>query len=288
MRIDAHQHYWKLDRGDYDWISPETTTLYRDYLPSDLESELTRHGIGKTILVQAAATHAETEFILELAAKHDSVAGVVGWLDFDDPKWPEALERFKANPKFRGIRVMIQEMKDPREALRPHVIEALRGFASEGMPVDLLAVSNQLPAVIELLELVPGLHAVIDHICKPQIEAGVTEPWATQMKKIAERHPGVYCKLSGMVTEADHRGWKPDDFTAYVRHIVDVFGPDRLMYGSDWPVCLLAASYSQVFDVLERALPDSLAEEELEAIYGGNAARFYRIGHAGRPEHPEA
>jgi L-fuconolactonase len=278
VRIDAHQHYWKLDRGDYGWISSEMTALYRDYLPPDLGPELSRNGIGRTILVQAAATHAETDFMLELADKHDSIAGVVGWLDFDDPAWQAAYERFKAHPKFAGIRVMIQEMKDPREALRPHVIEALRRFAAEGLPVDLLAVSHQLPAVIELLDLVPGLHAVIDHICKPQIAAAVFEPWAGQMKEIAERHPGVYCKLSGMVTEADHRQWKPEHFTPYVRHIVNAFGPGRLMFGSDWPVCLLAASYSQVLDVLRGALPDSLTEEELEAIYGGNAAKFYRVG----------
>ena len=277
MRIDAHQHYWKIGRGDYGWLTPDVPVLYRDYLPEDLEPSLEQHEIDGTIVVQAARTHAETDFLLELAERCASVAGVVGWLDFGDPTWPDALKRFQASTKFAGIRLMIQEMRDPREALQPHIVNALRRFAEDGLPVDLLAVSHQLPAVMELLELVPGLHAVIDHLCKPQIAAGVFEPWAGQMKEIARKHPGICCKLSGMVTEADHASWKPDDFTAYVRHIVECFGPSRVMFGSDWPVCLLAADYGQAVSVLERALPESFGEAERARLFGGNAAAFYKL-----------
>lgn len=276
-KIDAHQHYWKLDRGDYGWLTPEgTPAIYRDFLPSDLEPELKRCGIDRTILVQAAATHAETTFMLQLSEKYESIAGVVGWLDLDDPEWPSVFETFRSYPKFVGFRLMIQEMKDAHDALRPHVIDALRQMAANDVPVDLLAVSHQLPVVVELLAQVPGLRAVIDHLCKPQIAAGVFEPWASQMREIA-LHPKVYCKLSGMVTEADHHAWKQEHFTAYVRHIVEIFGTDRVMYGSDWPVCLLAASYTQVHGLLGEVLPDSLTEAELEAIYGGNAAAFYKL-----------
>ncbi|QYR23267.1 amidohydrolase family protein [Paenibacillus sp. sptzw28] len=276
-KIDAHQHYWKLDRGDYGWLTPEgTPAIYRDFLPADLEPELKRCGIDRTILVQAAATHAETTFMLQLSEKYESIAGVVGWLNLDDSEWPAAFETFRSHPKFVGFRFMIQEMKDARDALRPHILDALRQMAASDIPVDLLAVSHQLPVVVELLEQVPGLRAVIDHLCKPQIAAGVIEPWASQMREIA-RHPKVYCKLSGMVTEADHHGWKPEHFTSYVRHIVDIFGPDRVMYGSDWPVCLLAASYSEVHGLLGEVLPESLTESQLAAIYGGNAAAFYKL-----------
>jgi L-fuconolactonase len=171
---------------------------------------------------------------------------------------------------------MIQGMEDADEVLRPPVVEALRYFAGEGFPVDLLMRSNQLPSVLKLLEAVPNLHGVIDHIAKPQIAEGQWEPWASQMEEIAA-YPSIYCKLSGMVTEADHRQWKPEHFTRYIQHIIRIFGKERVMFGSDWPVCLLAASYDQVIEVLEQALPESWSSRDKEALFGGNAMRFYRL-----------
>lgn len=276
--IDAHQHYWKLDRGDYGWLKPESgPVLFRDYGPPDLEPELERAGVQRTIVVQAAATHAETDYMLTLADGSASIAGVVGWLDFQDPDWSAALDRFRANPKFVGIRVMIQDMDDASEVLRTDSLEALRYLADIGLPVDLLMQARQLPETIELLQRVPNLHAVIDHIGKPQIGQGVFEPWAGQIKALAGNHPGLYCKLSGMLTEADHQSWQPEQFTAYVRHVVTCFGPGRVMFGSDWPVCLLAGSYADVREVLRAALPEGLAESQLAGIYGENAARFYKL-----------
>ncbi|MEC0168598.1 amidohydrolase family protein [Paenibacillus graminis] len=276
MRIDAHQHYWKIDRNDYGWITPEIPVLFRDYQPSDLEPHLQKHGISRTILVQAAPTVEETEYILGLSEKADSIAGVVGWLDLENPSFKAQYRRFREHLKFTGIRVMIQEMDDPRLLLSTPYLEALSYFAEEDLPVDLLVLADQLPQVVELLERVPGLRGVIDHLAKPPVASGRLEPWRSHMTEIAQ-HPGIYCKLSGMVTEADSQDWKQEDFTAYVHAALDLFGPDRLMFGSDWPVCLMAATYDEVVEVLRQALQERLSPQEMEPIFGANAAGFYKL-----------
>ncbi|MDR6555617.1 amidohydrolase family protein [Paenibacillus qinlingensis] len=276
MRIDAHQHYWKIDRGDYGWISPALPVLNRDYLPDDLLPHLQQFSIDKTIVVQAAPTLEETAFLLTLSERSDSIAGVVGWLDLDDPDYLLHYKRNSHHPKYVGFRVMIQEFPDARVILQPHFVEALRYFAQEGVPIDLLVVAHQLEPVIELLDLVPGLHAVIDHIAKPGIASGSMEPWKSQMSAIA-KHPNIYCKVSGMVTEASHTDWKAEDFTAYIQHILDIFGTERVMFGSDWPVCLLAADYEDVVGVVTQSLPDSWSEEDKARLFGLNAKAFYQI-----------
>lgn len=207
IRIDVHQHYWKINRGDYGWITPELPILYRDFLPIDLDQILLDHNMNGTIVVQAAPTIEETEYILELASKTDSILGVVGWLDLNDPSYQGHLERYSHHPKFVGFRVMIQDMPDPYTIVKPQFIDALKYCVEKEIPVDLLVVSHQLDAVLRLLELVPNLRGVIDHIAKPNINGGIAEPWNAQMKKIAN-YPHIYCKLSGMATEADHEKWK--------------------------------------------------------------------------------
>lgn len=276
MRIDAHQHFWKIDRNDYGWITPDIPVLFRDYVPSDLEPHLQKHGIGKTILVQAAPTMEETVFILELSETADFVAGVVGWLDLENPSYKKQYERFCQHPKFLGIRVMIQEMEDAADVLSPAYLEALSYFAEQEVPVDLLVLANQLPQLVQLLEVIPGLRGVVDHLAKPPIASGVLEPWRSHMAEIA-RYPGIYCKLSGMVTEAGRQGWKKEDFTAYIHETLDLFGPERVMFGSDWPVCLLAATYDEVVDILRQSLQDRLPAEAIEAVFGANAAKFYKL-----------
>ncbi|CAG7626298.1 hypothetical protein PAESOLCIP111_02815 [Paenibacillus solanacearum] len=276
MRIDSHQHFWRLDRGDYDWITPEMTAIYRDFLPQDLEAHLDANGIDKSIVVQAAPTLGDTEFMLGLADRSDRIAGVVGWIDLAGADYRQQLETFRSHPKFAGFRVMIQELERAEDVLEPAFVEALRYAAAEDVPVDLLLRSGQLPAVLQLLEQVPGLRGVIDHLAKPEIASGQWDPWSPQMVQAAS-HKNIYCKLSGMVTEADARSWKPEQFVRYVRHIVQAFGPDRVMFGSDWPVCLLAASYDQVVDVFAQALPEELSEADKANIYGGNALRFYKL-----------
>jgi L-fuconolactonase len=276
MKIDAHQHFWQLRRGDYGWISPDMKAIYRDFGPADLSEHLQKNGIHKSIVVQAAPTLKDTEFMLELAEGDESIAGVVGWLDLRSPDYREQYQAFKKHPSFVGIRVMIQEMEDADEVLQPAFVDALRFFAEEGLPVDLLMRSQQLPSVLKLLKVVPNLHAVIDHIAKPQIIEGQWEPWAAQMEEIAS-YPNIYCKLSGMVTEADHENWKAEQITPYIRHIVRIFGTGRVMFGSDWPVCLLAASYDEVVQILEQGLTEAINEQEKEALFGGNAVKFYRL-----------
>ncbi|XEC93384.1 amidohydrolase [Paenibacillus tarimensis] len=277
MRLDAHQHYWKLDRGDYGWIRPDMTVLYRDYLPEDLRQHLEKHRLDGTIVVQAAATLEETDYLLRLSETADSIRGVVGWLDLADPSYRQHYERFGSHPKFVGFRVMIQEMPDAREVLEPHFIEALSYFAELDVPVDLLVVSHQLDPVVKLLEKVPNVRGVIDHLAKPRIKDGILEPWKNQMRELAG-HPKLHCKLSGMVTEVDHAAWQAEQFVPYVRHALELFGPERVMFGSDWPVCLLSGSYDQVMDLLEQALPGDMTLQDRDKLFGLNAAAFYKLG----------
>ncbi|WP_204497651.1 amidohydrolase family protein [Aquibacillus albus] len=275
MRIDAHQHYWKISRNDYGWITPEIPKLYRDYYEKDLVAHLKRNGIDKTIVVQAAPTVEETEFILSLSDDSETIAGVVGWIDIEDPEYKKQLEQFQNHPKFVGVRVMIQDMPDATKVLEENYLDAFSYFSEMDLPVDLLVTSDQLPVLLELLKRVP-IRGVIDHIAKPDIARGTLEPWRNQMVEIA-KYPNIYCKLSGMVTEADHKNWKKEDFIAYVNHIVHVFGIQRVMFGSDWPVCLLAASYEDVYKLLTDTLPETISKEEKECVFGRNALEFYKI-----------
>lgn len=275
MRIDSHQHYWKISRNDYGWITPDIPKLYCDYLEKDLKPHLEKHKIDKTIVVQAAPTIEETEFILSLSNESDTIAGVVGWIDIENPSYREQLNRLRENPKFVGIRIMIQDMADEAKILEPIYLEAFSYFSIMDLPIDLLVKSDQLPAVLNLLKQVP-IRGVIDHIAKPNIKAGIMEPWKSQIEQIA-KYPNMYCKLSGMVTEADHSNWEKEDFISYVHHIVDTFGINRIMYGSDWPVCLLAARYDEVYKLLLETLPAKLTEREEAKIFGENAIDFYRL-----------
>lgn len=276
MRIDSHQHFWKIERGDYGWITPELPPLYRDYLPEHLLPHLEKHEIDGSIVVQAASTLAETEYILSLSDQSERVLGVVGWLDLTDPAYREHYMSFSKHPKFLGVRLMIQELEDANVILEPAYMEAVKWLADRNCCVDLLVTADQLGPVVKLLERVPHLRCVIDHIAKPQIANGVLEPWSSQLSEIAA-HSNVYCKLSGMVTEADPHAWQTADFLPYIRHVLHCFGSERVMFGSDWPVCLLSAGYDEVLEVLESGMPEEYTQEEREKLFGRNAADFYRL-----------
>lgn len=275
--LDTHHHLWKPDRGDYGWMSPDNQTLYRDYMPDDLAPLLRQAGVSKTILVQAADTEAETEFLLDIAESCDFVAGVCGWLDMDSDAFPARLARFMANPYFKSFRPMLQDIDDPAWITRPRVLKNLAHVAEMGCAFEVLTKPPQLPHAIEAIRQTPGLRAVINHISKPEIAAGRMEPWASQMAELRD-FPDIYCKLSGMVTEADHATWTPADLHPYVAHVLDVFGEDRVMFGSDWPVALLAAlSYGDVINTLRTVVSPTLGPGALQKLFHDNGARFYGV-----------
>jgi L-fuconolactonase len=277
--IDAHHHLWKVSRGDYHWMRPDMTILARDYLIEDLKPHLRKASVARTVLVQAAQTEAETEFLLGLAAQSDLIAGVTGWLDLADPHFPERLAHFRRHPKFVAVRPMLQELSDDAWILEPVVLGNLNHLAQLGFPFEFLTFPRHLPHVVRALEQTPGLHAVVDHLSKPPIASGVMEPWASLIGRVAE-FSNVYCKLSGMVTEADHARWSPDSLAPYVHRVLDVFGAGRLLFGSDWPVCRLAAEYGEVVNALRTILSARLQPQEIEQVFGGNAQRFYGLEHS--------
>lgn len=276
MQIDSHQHYWKVERGDYHWMDAASPVLHRDYLPSDLHPLLLQHSIQKTIVVQAAQTVPETEFLLELASTDDSIAGVVGWLDMESPDFACRLEQFRKHPKFVGLRPMLQDIPEDGWILNPPVLDALKLVADSDFPFEFLTYPRHLPYVLKVLDMFPSLRAVVDHISKPDMRSGRLEPWKSLIAEVAQ-HKNVYCKLSGMVTEADHRNWSSAKLRPYVEHVVEHFGVDRVMFGSDWPVCLQAGSYGEVITALKDILLATLDHYSEQKIFGTNAAKFYKL-----------
>lgn len=272
--IDAHQHFWQPDRGDYGWLDGAADILRRNYLPTDLKPTLDRFGVAQTILVQAAPTVAETDYLLRLADENAFIAGVVGWLDLEGEGFAADLKRLSAKPKFVGVRPMLQDLEDDRWILKPRVLGALAKIAEAGLAFDILTFPRHLPYVGEALARVPQLRAVIDHMSKPPIAVGGMEPWKSEIARLAAI-PGLHCKLSGLITEARHVSWSVADLQPYVAHVVACFGPDRLIWGSDWPVCRLAGEYGDVLASVMLALPPELRADA--RIFGGNAAQFYRL-----------
>ncbi|HZH10366.1 MAG TPA: amidohydrolase family protein [Microvirga sp.] len=272
MQIDSHQHFWRVSRGDYFWMSPDVEVLYRDYGPEDLQPLLARHDIGRTILVQAAPSVAETEFMLEIAAAAPFVAGVVGWVDFTDPDTAKTIERLAANPLIVGFRPMVQDISDDDWLLRPDLTAAFRTLVEQGLVFDALVLPRHLSRLLVLADRHPDLAIVIDHGAKPIIREGLLDPWRADMAAMAAR-PNTVCKLSGLVTEV-RAGWAVDDLRPYVDHLLKVFGPERLLWGSDWPVVNMAGGYDRWREAALELLAD-LSDVERGAVFGGNAARIY-------------
>jgi L-fuconolactonase len=273
MRIDAHQHFWRLDRGDYGWLTPDLGAIHRDFLPGDLTPLLQGAGIDGTILVQAAPTMAETEFLLTLAERHAFIKGVVGWVDFDSPAAVQDIDRLAAHAALVGLRPMIQDIADDDWMLRPALTPVLNAMAARGLTFDALVLPRHLGNLGRLLARHPDLRVVIDHGAKPQIRDGAFDDWAAQMTLLAQRTT-AFCKLSGLVTEAAPN-WTAAVIAPYVRHLLDTFGPERLIWGSDWPVCTLAARYAQWLDAAEALVGDDPAARA--AVFGANAQRAYRL-----------
>jgi L-fuconolactonase len=267
---------WKIDRGDYHWMASAPPILRRDYSVVDLRPLLLASGVDRTIVVQAAQTEAETDFLLALAAQSDFIAGVTGWLDLAARDFPDRLASYRRNPKFVAIRPMLQDLPQDDWILQPIVLDNLEHLSDCGFPLEFLTFPRHLPHVLKVLEQLPQLRAVIDHLSKPAIASGALEPWKSLMSAVA-KFPGVYCKLSGLVTQADPANLSPRVLRPYVDHVVSIFGPDRVMFGSDWPVCRLAAEYGEVLSVLHMTLGAELAAADQDKIFRVNGERFFRL-----------
>lgn len=276
MRIDAHQHYWRLDRGDYDWLTPELGVLHRDYLPAQLEPLLRTAGVCATVLVQAAASEAETRFLAQLAHATPTVAGVVGWFDMEDVEAPSHLDALRADcdGMLKGVRPMVQDIPDDQWLGRDALDPAFDAIIQAGLAFDALVLPRHLDALLVRLERHPRLRTVIDHCAKPDIARGRFSDWARALHRLAE-HPGVHCKLSGLLTQMAP-GQGVEALRPYVAKVLEIFGPRRILWGSDWPVLGLRAEYGDWL-VCTRALLTGLDHDEQDAIFGGNAARFYRL-----------
>jgi L-fuconolactonase len=275
MRIDSHQHFWDLERFDYPWMPPDPTPLRRNFLPEHLHPILERNRFDGSIVVQATTNPAEAEWLLELAGTYTWIRGVVAWVDLTDPLVGRRLDALQRHPGFKGVRHPVQDEPDDRWLLRPEVISGLRELEQRGIPYDLLLRPQHLPVALELSDRVPNLSMVIDHIGKPLIAAQVFDGWAENMQRAAQV-PRLYVKLSGMITEADWKGWTADHLRPYVQHIIRSFGPERCMFGSDWPVCLLAGMWKEVLAGFTQALGP--AEMEIRnKLLGESAASFYKL-----------
>jgi L-fuconolactonase len=270
-RVDSHQHFWRLDRGDYGWLTPSLQPIYRDYLPADLATRLKRAGIDSTIVVQAAPTLAETRFLLGLAAEHDFIAGVVGWVDFESSAAAAQVAALAADSKLVGLRPMIQDIPDPLWMLRPGLAPAFETMIDHDLAFDALVYARHLDALRELADLYPGLRMVVDHAAKPPLEGGDLQEWKLRIGVVARETPAV-CKLSGLVTEAGSAS--PAVLAECVDHLLEVFGPRRLMWGSDWPVCELVCSYEEWHQASEMLLV-RLSDAERDHIFSGTAREFY-------------
>ncbi|MEJ2238236.1 MAG: amidohydrolase family protein [Gemmatimonadales bacterium] len=274
MRIDAHQHFWHYDPVRDSWITEEMSVLQRDFLPDDLRPLLDAQGVAATVAVQADQSEKETQFLLQLAESNPFVRGVVGWVDLLAANLGERLEYFSQFERLCGFRHIAQAEADDFLA-REDVARGIRRLSDFGFTYDILVYHRQLPAAVSLVEKLPDSRFVVDHLAKPPIKDGETEPWATHIGALAE-HPNVWCKVSGMVTEADWAGWRNEDVRPYLDIVFETFGPDRLMFGSDWPVCLLAADYRKVRELVDDYASQFPASER-EKLFGGNAAQFYGL-----------
>lgn len=274
--VDAHQHFWRLSRGDYAWLTPELRALYRDFEPGDLAPLLAANNVAATVLVQAAATEEETHFLVELARKHSFIKGVVGWTDFAAPDAAQRIAALAAasGGVLKGLRPMIQDIADPDWVQRPELDAAFAAMIAHDLAFDALVKPAHIPALLARLARHPQLRTVIDHAAKPDITHGSFDAWAPSLECLA-RETGAYCKLSGLLTEA-RSGATLDDLAPYVEHVLACFGPERVLWGSDWPVLDLASDYPGWLDMARRLVGRYAPGFEAK-VFGETAAQFYRL-----------
>ena len=274
--IDAHQHFWELGRFNYDWLNADPLEpIRRTYLPADLKTHLDATGVDQSIFVQTQHNVEENRWVLQFCEDNDFLAGMVGWVDLASSDCEAQVEEFNANPYFVGVRHVTHDEPDDDFIIRDDVINGLRVLEKHSVPFDLLFFVKHLKHAQTLAKALPNLPMVIDHLAKPEIKDGRLDNWEDNFRAAA-KFPNVYCKISGMVTEADWQNWKPADLKPYVEIALEVFGPDRCMYGSDWPVCELAGTYEQVIGAAREVL-SSLSETEQAQVFGGTAKKFYGL-----------
>ena len=279
MRIDSHQHFWRYNPERDSWITDEMAVLKRDFMPEDLLPEMRVTGIDACITVQADQSEDETLFLLSFAERHPEIRGVIGWVDLQAEDIEDRLRKFSQFFKLRGFRHIVQAEPDDRFLMRPEFLRGIRGLGSYGFTYDILIYERHLPVANEFVRQCPGQKFVLDHVAKPLIKAGEIDCWARGIRAMAG-NSNVHCKLSGVVTEADWSNWSDADLKPYLDVVFDAFGTDRLMFGSDWPVCLVAASYEQVKQTIENYTRDFTSIEKAN-IFGLNAARFYGLAAQG-------
>lgn len=275
MTIDSHQHFWKYNPIKHSWIDENMTVIRRDFLPAELKTVFDANDVDGCVAVQADQTLAETDFLLELAHGNDFIKGVVGWADLRSPEIEATLEQYASDKKLKGYRHVVQDEADHNFLLRPDFLRGISKLEQYGAVYDILIFPHQLGATLEFVKKFPNQKFVIDHIAKPYVKDGFYDGWAALMTEIAKEE-NVYCKISGMITEADYNSWTPEQFQPYMELVINAFGADRCMYGSDWPVCLVAGTYTQVKDLTTNFI-SKLTPNEQTAIMGKNAVDFYGL-----------
>jgi L-fuconolactonase len=278
MHIDAHQHFWMYHPAEYDWIDDSMSALRRDFLPADLMPELDRSDFQGSVAVQALQKIEETRWLLGLAERSPWILGVVGWADLRSPDIRSQLKVLARNPKLVGVRHIVQSEPEDRFLLQPEFLRGIATLEEFDLAYDILIYTKHLSVAAEFVERFPRQRFVLDHLAKPPIKSGQVDSWANGIRRLAE-FPNMFCKLSGLVTEADWQHWQPEQFVPFLDVAFESFGPDRLMIGSDWPVCLVAASYQRATEVVKTYL-QAKSVQCRKAVLGGNAQRFWRL--AGR------
>jgi L-fuconolactonase len=275
MHIDAHQHFWIYNPAEYDWIDDSMAALRRDFLPPDLHSELEGSDLQGSVAVQVRQSLEETRWLLELADSSPWILGVVGWVDLRSPDVRSQLKVLARNPKLVGVRHIVQSEPDDQFLLQPDFLRGISALEEFDLAYDILIYTKHLPVAADFVRRFPRQRFVLDHLAKPPIKSGDIDLWAPRIRRLAE-FPNLFCKLSGLVTEADWQHWEPEQIIPFLDVALEAFGPDRLMIGSDWPVCLVATSYARWVEVVKNYLPEQPPECR-EGVLGGNAQRFWRL-----------
>lgn len=275
MKLDAHQHFWEYNFAEYGWIGEEMKAIRQSFLPENLEPLLVQSGMDGCIAVQARQSLTETQWLLQLADRHEFIKGVVGWVDLCSDDVRNQLELFASNPYLRGVRHVVQDEPDLQYVLREDFQRGISLLKEFNLTYDLLVSKEQLPYAVELVKAFPEQRFVLDHLAKPDIKSGILSPWKEALESLAAQ-PNAYCKLSGIVTEADWGNWTPQDFTSYLNIAIEAFGAERLMFGSDWPVSNLSATYSDVYGLITMHI-HSLSVSDQQMILGDTCAAFYHI-----------